>query len=119
MRQGCIFTPTHFTLCIDQVTGETVEKNDCGTSLKDARIIDLALPDEIASSVMNFLNFSVWRRQYLNNQALTRIMGYRWDSFVSNERVIYATGKSQVTSIIRLRQLPLFSHLVKLPGPIR
>ena len=42
-------------------------------------------------------------------------MGYRWNNFVSNDRLFRETGLSQVTCMIRKRQLWLFGHVVRLP----
>ena len=49
------------------------------------------------------------------NRSLRRIMGYRWDDFVSNHRLHRETGVGPVTHTIRDRQLRLYGHLARLP----
>ena len=49
------------------------------------------------------------------NRSLRRIMGYRWEDFVSNDRLHRETGVGPVTHTIRDRQLRLYGHLARLP----
>ena len=55
------------------------------------------------------------RLNSFSTRALRRIMGYRWDDFVTNERVLREAGMSQVTCMIRQRQLRLFGHVARFP----
>ncbi len=48
-------------------------------------------------------------------KCLHRIMGYRWNDFVSNQRLLHETGSKSVTSIVRERQLRLYGHVARLP----
>ena len=57
------------------------------------------------------------RLNSFSTRALRRIMGFRWDNFVPNDRLLYETGiDHQVTCMIRQRQLQLFGHLARFPG---
>ena len=56
------------------------------------------------------------RLKYFSTQALRRIVGYRWDNFVSNDRVLPETGMGMVTCMIQKHQLRLFGHVVRFPG---
>ncbi len=40
---------------------------------------------------------------------------YRWNDFVSNQRLLQETGSRSVTSIVRERQLRLYGHVARLP----
>ncbi len=42
-------------------------------------------------------------------------MGYRWNDFVSNQRLLHETESRLVISIVRERQLQLYGHVVGLP----
>ena len=56
------------------------------------------------------------RLNSFSTPALRRIMGYRWDNFVSNDRLLRETGVAhQVTCMIRQRQLRLFGHVARYP----
>ncbi len=44
-----------------------------------------------------------------------RIMGYRWNDLVSNQRLLHETESRSVTSIVRERQLRLYGHVERLP----
>ena len=56
------------------------------------------------------------RLNYFNTRALRRIMGYRWDNFVSSDRLLRETGIAhQVTCMIRQCQLRLFGHVARYP----
>ncbi len=62
------------------------------------------------------------RLNSFSTRALRRIMGYRWDNFVPNERLLHETGIGhQVTCMIRKRQLRLFGHVARFPesDPVR
>ncbi len=48
-------------------------------------------------------------------KCLRRIMGYRWNVFVSTQRLLHETGSRFVTSIDRERQLRLYGHVARLP----
>ena len=55
----------------------------------------------------------------LNNfstRTLCRIMGYRWDNFVSSDRLLLETGMSLVTCMIRQHQLRLFGRVGRFSG---
>ena len=56
------------------------------------------------------------RLNSFSTRALHRIMGYRWDNFVSNDRLLRETGIAhQVTCMIRQCQLRLFGNVVRYP----
>ena len=56
------------------------------------------------------------RLNSFSTRALRRIMGYRWDNFVPNDRLLHETGiDHQVTCMIRQRQLRLFGHVARFP----
>ena len=62
------------------------------------------------------------RLNSFSTRALRRIMGYRWDNFVPNDRLLHETGIGhQVTCMIRQRQLRLFGHVARFPesDPVR
>ncbi len=48
-------------------------------------------------------------------KCLRRIMGYRWNDFVSNQRLLYETESRLVTGIVRELQLRLYGHVALLP----
>ena len=53
---------------------------------------------------------------YFSTRALHWLMGYRWDKFFSNEKVLQKiTGMSLVTCMIRQRQLRLFGPVLRHP----
>ena len=57
-------------------------------------------------------------RQKLNSfgtKSLRRILGYRWDNFISNQRLLEETGMRYLTCIIRERQLRHFGHVARFP----
>ena len=60
------------------------------------------------------------RLNYFSTRAFCRILGYRWDNFFTNERVLLGNGLRRVTYIIRKRQLRLFGHVARFPesGPV-
>ncbi len=43
-------------------------------------------------------------------------MGYRWNDFVSNQRLLHETGLRSVTSRVCERQLQLYGHVACLPN---
>ena len=49
------------------------------------------------------------------NKCLRRIMGYRWDDYVSNQRLLRETGSRPITCIVRQRQLRLYGHVARFP----
>ena len=55
------------------------------------------------------------RLNVFGTRSLRRIMGYRWDDFVSNERLLQETAMRPITSIVRERQLRLYGHVARLP----
>ena len=62
------------------------------------------------------LNSDLERRlNVFGTRCLRRIMGYRWNDFVSNQRLLRETKSEPVTSIIRDRQLRLYEHVARLP----
>ena len=62
------------------------------------------------------LNTDLERRlNVFGTKCLRRIVGYRWDDYVSNERLLSETESRPVTSIIRERQLRLYGHVARLP----
>ena len=62
------------------------------------------------------LNRDLKRRlDAFGTKCLRRIMGYRWDDFVSNERLYHETVSRSVTSVVRERQLRLYGHVARLP----
>ena len=46
---------------------------------------------------------------------LRKILGYHWDDFVSNERLLNETRMKHVTCIVRERQLRHFGHVARFP----
>lgn len=62
------------------------------------------------------LNTDLERRlNVFGSRCLRRIMGYRWDDFVSNERLYHETESRPVISIVRERQLRLYGHVARFP----
>ena len=62
------------------------------------------------------LNADLKRRiDVFGTRCLRRIMGYRWDDFVSNQRLLHETESRPITSIVRQRQLRLYGHVARLP----
>ena len=56
------------------------------------------------------------RLNSFSTRSLRRIMGYRWDNFVPNDRLLHETEiDHQVTCMIRQRQLRLFGHVARFP----
>ena len=53
------------------------------------------------------------RQNSFITRALRRIMGYRWDSFISNERFLYETIISQANCMLRQHHLRLFGHVAR------
>ena len=49
------------------------------------------------------------------NKCLCRIMGYRWNDFVSNQRLLRETESRPITSIVCQRQLRLYGHVTRYP----
>lgn len=48
-------------------------------------------------------------------KSLRRILGYRWDDFVSNERLLQETGMRLATCLIRERKMRFYGHMARLP----
>ncbi len=66
--------------------------------------------------VRHMLNRDLERRlDVFGSKCLRRIMGYRWNDFVSNQRLLHETGSRSVTSIVHERQLRLYRHVARLP----
>ena len=42
-------------------------------------------------------------------------MGYRWNDFVSNQRLLRETESRPITSIVHQRQLRLYGHVARYP----
>ena len=62
------------------------------------------------------LNSDLKRRiNAFGNKCLRRIMGYRWNDFVSNQRLLDETESSLITCIVRERQLKLYGHVARYP----
>ena len=62
------------------------------------------------------LNADLKRRiDAFGTRCLRRIMGYRWDDFVSNQRLLRETESRPITSIVRQRQLRLYGHVARFP----
>ncbi len=62
------------------------------------------------------LNRDLERRlDVFGTKCLRRIMGYRWNDFVSNQRLLHETGSRSVASIVRECQLRLYGHVPRLP----
>ncbi len=62
------------------------------------------------------LNNDLERRlNVFGTKCLRRIMGYRRNDFVSNQRLLHETESRPVTSIVRERQLRLYGHVARLP----
>ncbi len=55
------------------------------------------------------------RLDAFDTKCLRRIMGYHWNDFVSNQRLLHETGSRSVTSIVRERHLRLYGHVARLP----
>ena len=52
---------------------------------------------------------------YFGTQALRRIIGYRWDNFVSNDRLLCERGMRLVTCMIQESQLRIFGQVERFP----
>ena len=62
------------------------------------------------------LNADLKRRiDAFGSKSLRRIMGYRWDDFVSNERLYRETDSRPITGIVLQRQLRLYGHVARYP----
>ena len=62
------------------------------------------------------LNSDLKRRiDAFGNKCLRRIMGYRWNDFVSNQRLLRETESRPITSIVCQRQLRLYGHVARYP----
>ncbi len=55
------------------------------------------------------------RLNIFGTKCLRRIMGYCWNDFVSNQRLLHETESRPVTSIVRERQLRLYGPVARLP----
>ncbi len=61
------------------------------------------------------LNNDLERRfNVFGTRPLYRIMRYRWNDFVSNQRLLHETESRPVTSIVSERQLRLYGHVTRL-----
>ncbi len=47
--------------------------------------------------------------------AFAESWGYRWDDFVSNQRLLRETDSRPITYIVRQRQLRLYGHVARYP----
>ena len=56
------------------------------------------------------------RLNVFGTKCLRRIMGYRWNDFVSNQRLLRETESCSVTSIVQERQLRLYGHVARFPN---
>ena len=62
------------------------------------------------------LNSDLKRRiDAFGNKCLRRIMGYRWNDHVSNQRLLRETDSRPVTCIVLERQLRLYGHVARFP----
>ena len=62
------------------------------------------------------LNTDLKRRiDVFGTRCLHRIMGYRWNDFVSNQQLFRETDLRPITSIVRQRQLRLYGHVAQYP----
>ncbi len=62
------------------------------------------------------LNRDLERRlDVFGTKCIRRIMGYRWNDLVSNQRLLHETGSRSVTSIVREGQFRLYEHVARLP----
>ncbi len=55
------------------------------------------------------------RLSVFGTKCLRRIMGYRWNDFVSNQRLLHEIESGPFTSIVREHQLRLYAHVARLP----
>ncbi|KAG0697185.1 Tetratricopeptide repeat protein 17 [Chionoecetes opilio] len=46
VRQGCVLAPSLFNTCMDWVLGKVVDQSDCGASLGNTKITNLAFADD-------------------------------------------------------------------------
>ena len=68
--------------------------------------------------------FEIWtlnidlKRQIdvFGNNCLHRIMGYRWNNFALNHRLLRETESRPITSIVRQRQFWLYGNVARYPG---
>ena len=51
--------------------------------------------------------------------SLRRILGYRWDDYMSNDLVLRVVELKEVTCIVREQQLRLYEHVAQLPAKDR
>ena len=76
----------------------------------------LVLPVLLYGSETWTLDSDLKRRiDAFGNKCLRRIMGYRWDDYVSNQRLLRETGSRPITCIVRQRQLRLYGHVARFP----
>ncbi|KAG0716212.1 putative uncharacterized transposon-derived protein F52C9.6 [Chionoecetes opilio] len=62
------------------------------------------------------LNSDLKRRiNAFGNKCLRRIMGYRWDDYMSNQRLHRETESRPITCIVCQRQLRLYGHVARYP----
>ena len=62
------------------------------------------------------LNINLKRQiDAFDNECLRRIIGYRWNDFVSNQRLLCETESRPITSIVRHHQLQLYGHVAHYP----
>ena len=62
------------------------------------------------------LNADLKRRiDAFGSKSLRRIMGYRWDDFVSNEQLYREIDSRPITGIVLKRQLRLYGHVARYP----
>ncbi|KAG0710593.1 putative uncharacterized transposon-derived protein F52C9.6 [Chionoecetes opilio] len=76
----------------------------------------LVIPVLLYGSETWTLNSDLKRRiNAFGNKCLHRIMGYRWDDYVSNQRLYREAESRPITCIVRQRQLRLYGHVARYP----
>ncbi len=76
----------------------------------------LVLPVLLYGCELWTLNSDLERRlNVFGTKRFRRIMGYRWQDFVSNQRLLHETESRPVISIVRERQLQLYGRVARLP----
>ena len=64
----------------------------------------------------HILNIDLKRQiDVFGNKCLHSIMGYRWNDFVSSQRLLCETDSRPITSIVRHRQIQLQGHVAHYP----
>ena len=55
-----------------------------------------------------------WRLHFFGDVSLRRILGYRCHDYMSNDLVLSETRLTQVTSLVRERQIRVYGHVARL-----